>query len=125
MRQCLPATRKGQTHKIDLADKVTLHVTVNRDENGNIMEVFAKADQGFNGDADGLGELSSLLLQYGCPVDKLVQHLRYRRYEPSGCIGQPCSISDAIGMVLEDEQTEMEKGGGVMDGVSAKVLQVQ
>jgi len=102
MRQRLQATRPGQIHKVEVGE-VTLYITVNRDEDGEIMEVFVKADNGYNGDADGLGELSSLLLQYGCPVAKLVEHLRFRRYEPSGCIGQPCSISDAIGMVLEDE----------------------
>jgi len=104
MRQRLPTTRiPGKTRKIQVGS-CTLYITVNRDDDGSIREVFAKADEGQKPHADGLAELSSLLLQYECPVKTVVQHLRYRRYEPSGCIGQPCSISDAIGMVLEDEE---------------------
>jgi len=101
-RKPLPSNRQGLTRKIAVGE-VTLYITVNRDANGAVREVFTKADQGEQANADGIAELSSLLLQYGCPVAKLVEHLRFRRYEPSGCIGQPCSISDAIGMVLEDE----------------------
>ena len=111
MRQRLPATRPGETKKVEVGP-VTLYITINRDADGAIREVFAKADQGEQPHADGLAELTSLLLQYNCPVKTVVQHLRYRRYEPSGCIGQPCSISDAIGMVLEEEEvTEKKKGG--------------
>ena len=103
MRQRLPATRKGKTIKIQVGP-CTLYITINRNADGAIREIFIKADQGEQPHADGLAELASLLLQYECPVKKLVQHLRYRRYPPAGCIGQPCSISDAIGMVLEDEK---------------------
>ena len=103
MRDRLSTDRRGQTHKVEVG-KVTLYITVNKSGNGKIMECFCKADQGEQAHAGGLAELSLLLLQYNCPVKTVVQHLRYRRYEPSGCIGQPCSISDAIGMVLEDEE---------------------
>ena len=106
MRQRLPATREGKTVKTKVGP-VTLYITVNKID-GKITECFCKADQGEQPNADGLAELSSMLLQYGCPVKELVQHLRYRRYPPEGTVGQPCSISDAIGKVLEDqEQTEI------------------
>ena len=112
MRQRLPATRPGEIKKVEVGP-VTLYITVNRDANGAIREVFAKADEGQKPHADGLAELSSLLLQYECPVKTVVQHLRYRRYPPAGIVNQPCSISDAIGKVLEDEEaaTEQMKAG--------------
>jgi len=98
----MKATRHGRTHKIEVGH-VTLYITVNRDSTGKLREVFCKANEGYQGDADGLAELSSLLLQHGCPPEKLIRHLRYRRYVPNGLPGQPCSISDAIGTIIERE----------------------
>lgn len=98
----MPTTRRGRTHKMQVG-VVTLYITVNRDDSGNVREVFCKADEGHQAEADGLAELSSLLLQHDCPPEKLVRHLRFRRYEPHGFAGQPCSISDAIGRAIEEE----------------------
>jgi len=64
-------------------------------------EVFAKCDEGHQADADGLSEMASLALQYGCPASVVAKHLRHRRYPPHGNPGQPCSISDAIGIAIE------------------------
>ena len=113
-RMRLPHTRQGQTHKV-MVGTVALYITVNVDDNGNPIEVFAKADEGHQADADGLAELSSVLLQYGCPVDVVIKHLRYRKYPPQGTVGQPCSISDAIGRMLE--QAEREREGEVLETV--------
>jgi hypothetical protein len=40
-------------------------------------------------------------LQHGCPAETIARQLRHRRYPPEGIAGQPCSLSDAIGRVLE------------------------
>jgi hypothetical protein len=98
----MPTTRAGRTHKIRVA-AVSLYVTVNRDESNAIREVFVKADEGHNAEADGLAIMASLAMRYGCPPDVVARHLRFRRYEPHGGPGQPCSISDAIGKVIERE----------------------
>ena len=99
-RTRLPATRQGKTTKYHVG-KVTLYLTVNRTSNGQPLEVFGKADEGHQGEVDGLCILASLALQHGCPAGTIARHLRHRRYPPEGIAGQPCSLSDAIGRVLE------------------------
>lgn len=98
----MPGTREGRTHKLKVGN-VTLYVTVNRDEAGAIRELFCKADEGHNAEADGIALMASLALRHGCPPDVVVRHLRFRRYPPHGGPGQPCSISDAIGKAIESE----------------------
>lgn len=110
----MPSIRSGRTHKVRVGD-VSLYVTVNRDDAGQIREVFVKADEGHNAEADGLAIMASLALRHGCPVDVVARHLRFRRYPPHGGPGQPLSISDGIGKVLETEMesgVETEKGEG-------------
>ena len=113
MRQRLPATRKGKTVKIEIADQCTLYITVNTDKDGNPREMFIKASAGWNGWCDALAETASLYLQ--CEDSKwstLMRHWRGHRFVPEGGIGQGSSIVDAIARAMEDqEQTEIEKGG--------------
>ena len=103
-RQRLPDVRRGKTHKLKVG-ACTLYLTVNPSADGSPLEIFGKADEGHQGEVDGLCILASLALQYGCPAATIARHLRHRRYSPEGIAGQPCSLSDAIGRVLE--------GGGV------------
>jgi len=98
----MPTNRTGRTHKTRVGP-VTLYVTVNRDGEGKIREVFVKADEGNNAEADGLAIMASLAMRHGCPPETVARHLRFRQYPPHGLPGQPCSISDAIGRVIEDE----------------------
>ena len=98
-------TREGKTHKKQVG-KVSLYITVNRDDAGTIREVFAKADDGHTAEAEGLCIGASLAMRHGCPAETVARHYRHRRYPPHGGPGQPCSISDAIGQVLETEATE-------------------
>ena len=113
MRQRLPATRPGMTHKIKLADQVTLYVTVNTDKHGTPREMFIKADQGWQGWCDVLAETASLYLQCsGSEWATLMRHWRLHRFDPQA-IGKGNSIPDAISRAMEEEQkaTEIEKGG--------------
>ena len=100
------ATRTGTTTKFRVGP-VTLYITVN---GRPPLEVFAKCDEGHQAEADGLAEMASLALQYGCPASVVAAHLRFRRYAPHGAPGQSCSISDAIGQAIE-EAGSVSKGG--------------
>jgi len=98
----LPATREGQTHKVGLG-KLELYLTVNTDDEGDVREVFGKCAE-HQGELDGLCEMTSVALQYGAPANIVIKHLRFRNYPPHGGPGQPCSISDAVGIELEAVQ---------------------
>jgi len=100
MRHKLPPDRKGFTKTYHVG-KVEMDVTVNFDEAGVPREVFAKSDL-HQGEVDGLCILASLALQHDTPPETLVKHMRYRRYGVEGNIGEPCSLSDAIGRALEE-----------------------
>jgi len=99
-RTKLPETRRGTTHKVRVG-VCSLYLTANCGTDGTIMEVFGKADEGHQPEIDGLCILASLALQHGCPAATIGRHLRHRRYPPHGGPGQPCSLSDALGMVLD------------------------
>ncbi len=99
----LPTTRHGRTTKFR-AGPVSLYVTVNSD-GGKVREVFAKASDGHQAEADGLALMASLAMRSGCQAETVARHLRFRRYEPAGGPGQPLSISDAIGRAIEAEIT--------------------
>ena len=92
-----PTTRSGTTTKYRVGP-CTVYITVNGQPP---LEVFAKADDGHQAEADGLAEMASLALQYGSPPEVVAAHLRHRRYPLHGGPGQPCSISDAIGRAIE------------------------
>ena len=104
MRQRLPATRKGKTVKIEIADQCTLYITVNTDKDGNPREMFIKASAGWNGWCDALAETASLYLQ--CEDSKwstLMRHWRGHRFDPQA-IGKGSSIVDAVARAMEDEE---------------------
>jgi len=98
-----PVTRRGQTHKIAVGP-TTAYFTINRDERGNVIEVFAKSDNGAQGHLDIACRLASLGLQGRCTVDAIIKHLRHDRCEPCGGPGQPSSVYDALARVMEVER---------------------
>lgn len=98
----LPVTRRGGTTTKYKVGVVSLYVTVN---GSPPLEVFAKADNGHQAEADGIALMASLALRHGCPAEVVARHLRYRRYDPAGGPGQPCSISDAIGRAIGGDGT--------------------
>lgn len=99
-----PMTRRGRTHKI-MVGPVTAYLTVNRDRDGRIIEIFAKADQA-QGHLDMACRLASLGLQGRADVATLIRHMRGDRTEPCGGPGQPSSIYDAMARILETETQE-------------------
>ena len=101
-----PITRTGTTHKIRIGE-IKSHITVNRDAEGTIIEVFAKADSGAQGHMDMVCRLISLGLQGRADIPTVIRHMRYDRTEPCGGPGQASSIYDAIARMLDEES-----GGG-------------
>ena len=99
-----PRDRHGTTRKLPFG-KSAIYVTVNRWDDGNrgICEIWAKADDGLQGQADGICEAWSLALQHGCPVASLVSHLYGHRDDPTGTAGQPKGLRDALALALAAE----------------------
>ena len=102
-------SRSGTTHDIELG-KVKIHLTANRGDDGNIIELFGKASGGFQGFVNVLCSTASLALQHGCSIDVICKLWRHTRFEPSGIAGQGTSIPDAIAKCIDEElKKEKEK----------------
>lgn len=96
-----PVTRTGSTYKIDI-DGVTVYVTVNFDETGHPIELFAKASDGHQGWVDIMCLTASLAIQHGCPLETILAKWRWARFPPSQ-LGIGTSIPDAIARLLMAE----------------------
>lgn len=78
---------------------VTLYVTLNRMPDGRPIELFVKANDGYQGICDTLALTASIALQYGAPLNAILEKWRGQRYEPSR-LGVGTSIADAMARVL-------------------------
>jgi len=102
-RHRLPDTRKAITHKFDIAGHEG-YITVGLFEDGAPGELFitmAKEGSTIGGLMDTIGTLVSLSLQYGVPLETLVNKFAHQRFEPSGFTKNPDipiakSISDYL-----------------------------
>ena len=106
-RAKLPSKRHGTTRKFAV-DMVRLYVTINRDHRGRICEMFAKATHGHQPHMDGICLFASLAMQHGAEPQDIAAKLRHTRHEPAGIVGQPKSLTDALGVALEAEITATE-----------------
>ena len=97
----LPTTRQGKTHKVRVG-ACTLYVTANVGTDGQVLELFAKADEGQQGWADALMVTASLALQHGCPLADLLAKWRGMRFPPCG-VGAK-SVPDAVARVLGENK---------------------
>ncbi len=85
-RRRLPDTRTARTHKFSIGGSEG-YFTVGQFDDGTPGEVFiqmAKAGSTINGLMDSVGVLLSLSLQYGVPLDALIQKFAHVRFEPEG-----------------------------------------
>lgn len=85
-RRRLPPTRDSLTHKFKVGQHEG-YMTVGLYEDGHPGELFltmAKEGSTVGGLMDTIGILTSLVLQYGVPVDALARKFEYVRFEPSG-----------------------------------------
>jgi len=86
MRKRLPNTRSSVTHKFNIAGHEG-YLTVGLYEDGMPGELFitmAKEGSTIGGLMDSLGTAVSVALQYGVPVESLVNKFAHQRFEPGG-----------------------------------------
>jgi len=90
-RRHLPATRRSLTHKFAVGGHEG-YITVGLFDDGKPGELFitmAKEGSTIGGLMDTIGTLTSLSLQYGVPIEAMVNKFAHMRFEPSGWTGNP------------------------------------
>jgi len=91
VRRRLPASRHAVCHKFDIAGhEGYLHVGFHEDgAPGEIFIKMAKEGSTVSGLMDTIGVLTSMALQFGVPLEVLVQKFSHVRFEPSGFTKNP------------------------------------
>jgi ribonucleoside-diphosphate reductase alpha chain len=90
-RRKLPDERPSITHKFDIAGHEG-YITVGLFDNGQPGEIFltmAKEGSTISGFADAFAQAISYALQYGVPLQVLVDKFSHARFEPSGMTKNP------------------------------------
>jgi len=91
LRKRMPATRRSLTHKFDIAGHEG-YLTIGLYDDGGPGELFitmAKEGSTIGGLMDSFGTAISLCLQYGVPLQALVEKFAHSRFEPSGFTKDP------------------------------------
>ena len=91
VRRKLPDERQSITHKFDIAGHEG-YITVGLFEDGQPGEIFlvmAKEGSTISGFADAFAQAISYALQYGVPLQVLVDKFSHARFEPSGMTQEP------------------------------------
>ena len=91
VRRKLPDERQAITHKFDIAGHEG-YITVGLFEDrtpGEIFLVMAKEGSTISGFADAFAQAVSYALQYGVPLQVLVDKFSHVRFEPSGLTKNP------------------------------------
>jgi ribonucleoside-diphosphate reductase alpha chain len=91
VRRKLPDERQAITHKFDIAGHEG-YITVGLYEDGQPGEIFlvmAKEGSTISGFADAFAQAISYALQYGVPLQALVDKFSHVRFEPSGMTRNP------------------------------------
>ena len=110
-RRRIVGVRNGRTHLAQI-DGVKIYTTVNRNEAGEIAELFVTTDREgttIMGLLNSLSKTISVMLQYGIPAERISKMLRGQMYEPYGFVqSHPnikyvTSISDLISKVIDIE----------------------
>lgn len=111
VRTKLDGIRKGITHHA-VIDGVKIYVTLNKDSNMHIKEIYITTDREgtiIMGLLNSLSKTISVMLQYGIDPDNISKILRGQKYEPYGFVqGHPYikhveSISDLISKIIDIE----------------------
>jgi ribonucleoside-diphosphate reductase alpha chain len=90
-RRKLPDERQAITHKFDIAGHEG-YITVGLFDDGTPGEIFltmAKEGSTISGFADAFAQAISYSLQYGVPLQVLVDKFSHARFEPSGMTKNP------------------------------------
>jgi ribonucleoside-diphosphate reductase alpha chain len=91
LRRKLPDERQAITHKFDISGHEG-YITVGLFEDGMPGEIFlvmAKEGSTISGFADAFAQAISYALQYGVPLQALVDKFSHVRFEPSGMTRNP------------------------------------
>ncbi len=132
-RRRLPDDRQAITHKFSIAGHDG-YVTVGLYEDGRPGEIFikmAKTGSTVNGLIESFAITASVALQYGMPLEVLVNKLAYTRYEPAGFTKNPNiriakSITDYIARWLAlkflSQETQVMVGVNTTQSVSTEQL---
>lgn len=103
--------RYGTTHPAQI-DDVKIYTTVNRNENGEICEIYITTDREgtiITGLLNSLSKSISVMLQYHVPPKNISRMLKGQKYEPYGFVQKHpyikyvTSISDLISKVIDIE----------------------
>jgi len=103
--------RAGHTHPAQIED-VKIYTTVNRNERGEISEIYITTDREgtlITGLLNSLSKTISVMLQYHIPPKDISRMLRGQKYEPYGFVSKHpyiknvTSISDLISKVIDLE----------------------
>jgi len=92
LRRRLPDERRSITHKFQIAGVHEGYFTVGLYEDGMPGEIFitmAKEGSTISGLMDTIATMSSIMLQYGVPLEVLVNKFSHMRFEPSGFTKNP------------------------------------
>ncbi len=114
-RERLPDSRKAITHKFSVHGTKG-YLIVGLYDDGRPGELFikiAKEGSTLSGLCDTVGILTSLGLQYGVPLQAMIEKLQHTKFEPSGNsnnpdIGKASSLIDYIFRWLEMEFPESQ-----------------
>lgn len=90
-RRRLPAERNAITHKFEIAGHEG-YVTAGMYPDGKLGEIFVlihKEGSILSGLLDALGVVTSIALQYGAPLQVLVDKMMHMRFDPSGMTKNP------------------------------------
>ncbi|MFY0578833.1 hypothetical protein ACN28S_35225 [Cystobacter fuscus] len=129
MRRRLPDERQAITHKFSIGGHEG-YLTVGMYEDGTPGELFcvmAKEGSVVSGLMDSFATAVSLALQYGVPLQVLVDKFSHVRFEPSGFTGNPAvpiakSIVDYIFRWLALKFLPAEQAEGVEETMEPKVV---
>ena len=110
-REKMAGIRAGHTHPAQI-DDVKVYITVNRNERGEISEIYMTTDREgtlITGLLNSLSKTISVMLQYHIPPKDISKMLRGQKYEPYGFVSKHpyiknvSSISDLISKVIDIE----------------------
>ena len=119
VRRRLPDDRRGLTKRIHLlhaGGDLKIYLQSGEYADGSLAEIFIKADQAgstISGLLDALSVASSIALQYGAPVETLIDKWSRMQFEPSGTTSGPdacrvSSIMDAVARWLHARYAKKE-----------------
>jgi ribonucleoside-diphosphate reductase alpha chain len=109
--------RSGVTHPAQIED-IKVYITVNRDENDKITEIFMTTDREgtlITGLLNSLSKTISVMLQYDIPTEQISKMLRGQKFEPYGFVQRHphikycTSVSDLISKVLDIESGDYSR----------------